>query len=64
MLIFVGQYGMFFVSYAITVKSKFWVVKAKHQIPNLKKMNDFKDCENGYLTFILKWLSFYKVNKP
>lgn len=26
---FVGQYGMLFVCYVITVESKFWVVKAK-----------------------------------
>lgn len=40
----VGQYGMLFMCYAVTPKSKFWVIKAKRQIPNLK---DFKDCENG-----------------
>lgn len=40
----VGQYRMFFMCSAVTTKSEFWLVKAKHQIPNLK---DFKDCENG-----------------
>lgn len=53
----VGQYHMLFMCYAVTSKSEFWAVKAKDQIPNLK---DFKDCENGYLIFILKWLSFYR----
>lgn len=33
----VGQYSMLFVCYAVTIKSDFWVVKGKHQIPNLKE---------------------------
>lgn len=61
---FVGQYGMLFVCYVVTVESKFWVAKTDtKQIPNLK---GFKGCENGYSMFTLKWLSFYfyRVTKP
>lgn len=60
---FVGQYGMLFVCYVVTVESKFWVAKtsdtkSKRKILRVVKMGTQCLLLNGLVFF------FHRVTKP